>query len=231
MSSKPRIAVLLDENTSAGGTRYEASKAYFTAISDAGGLPFGVPFLHEVVDVVIRDFDGLMCVGGRFAYPENWYVGAPSGSPPSERVSVERRLVEGYLECDKPTLGICAGMQLLGCINGCRMTANVQTAVPNALQHDARGSSHEVALLAGSRLANFTGASSMIVNSLHREAIVQVSPTVVATARASDGVIEAIEVRRKTFALGLQWHQEHFAGTDHPGNGVFRGFIAACRQR
>src|SRR5207253_2215436 len=40
---RPRIAVLLDENTSTGGTRYEAAKGYFGGVSRAGGLPFGVP--------------------------------------------------------------------------------------------------------------------------------------------------------------------------------------------
>src|SRR5262249_3724550 len=41
MSHKPRIAVILDENTSVDGTRYEATKGLFSAIRDAGGLPFG----------------------------------------------------------------------------------------------------------------------------------------------------------------------------------------------
>jgi len=45
---KPRI---LDEKTSTGGTRYEAAKGYFRGIRDAGGLPFGIAYLPEVVDV------------------------------------------------------------------------------------------------------------------------------------------------------------------------------------
>ena len=46
---RPRIAIILDENTSADASRYEASKGYFTAIRDAGGLPFGIPYLPEIV--------------------------------------------------------------------------------------------------------------------------------------------------------------------------------------
>jgi len=30
------------------------------------------------------------------------------------------------------------------------------------------------------------------------------------------------------FAIGLQWHQERFASSEHPGNRVFRGLIEAC---
>ena len=65
MKSKPRIAVILDENTSGDRSRYEASKGLFSAIRDAGGLPFGIPYLPEIVGTVIEEFDGLVCaVGG-----------------------------------------------------------------------------------------------------------------------------------------------------------------------
>nr|QQZ50583.1 gamma-glutamyl-gamma-aminobutyrate hydrolase family protein [Phenylobacterium glaciei] len=49
-----------------------------------------------------------------------------------------------------------------------------------------------------------------------------------AVAHAPDGVIEAVELEGSGFALGLQWHQELFAGTDHPGNRIFAGFVSAC---
>lgn len=74
-SAKPRIAVILDENTSGGGRRNEASKGYFEGIANAGGLPFGVPYLAEMVDVVLSDFDGVLSVGGRFSYPSHWNYG------------------------------------------------------------------------------------------------------------------------------------------------------------
>jgi putative glutamine amidotransferase len=229
MKSKPRIAVILDENTSGDASRYEASKGYFRAIRDAGGLPFGIPYLPEMIDVVVEDFDGLLCVGGRFAYPDDWYVqGETSKAPKSERYDIERAIVEGYLARDKPILGICAGMQLLACLNGCRLWSDVQAAVPNALHHDKRGYQHEIALVPGSRLVGLVEQPAMLVNTFHREAIGELSNSVVASAHAGDGVIEAIEIPSRAFALGLQWHQELFAGTDHPGNRVFRGLIEAC---
>src|SRR5690349_18027539 len=93
---KPRIAIILDENTSTGGTRYEAAKGYFRGVGKAGGLPFGIPYLPEVVDIVVNEFDGLVSVGGRFAYPDDWYIsGEISKAPHSERLEVERAIVEG----------------------------------------------------------------------------------------------------------------------------------------
>ena len=49
MTMRPRIAVIMDENTSGDGRRYEVSKAYFQAIRDAAieaieapGHPFAI---------------------------------------------------------------------------------------------------------------------------------------------------------------------------------------------
>lgn len=229
MARKPRIAVILDENTSGDASRYELSKGCFTAIRDAGGLPFGIAYLPELVAIVFEEFDGLLCTGGRFAYPVEWYLGdQPSRAPPSERFDIERKMIEGYLERDKPVLGLCAGMQLLAGVHGCRLWSDVQQYAPTVAEHDKNDHQHPVSILPNSKLADLVGASRLLVNTSHREAIGEVSQSVLVSARSDDGVIEAIEVPDRLFALGLQWHQERYAGSDHPGNGVFRGFIEAC---
>ncbi|MDK4715875.1 gamma-glutamyl-gamma-aminobutyrate hydrolase family protein [Rhizobium sp. CNPSo 4039] len=226
---QPRIAIILDENTSTGGTRYEAAKGYFRGVSKAGGLPFGIPYLPEIVDIVLNEFDGLVSVGGRFAYPDDWYIaGEISKAPPSERLEVERAIVEGFLERDKPILGICAGMQMLACLNGCRLTPDLRASFPTANEHDKRDHLHAVEIVPESRLAKIIGKSRIEVNTFHREAIAQLSPAVLASAYAEDGIVEAIEVVSRSFAIGLQWHQELFVDTNHPGNAVFRGLVEAA---
>lgn len=45
---RPLIAVIMDENTGAGGDRYDMSKHYFEAIARAGGIPYGIPILAEL---------------------------------------------------------------------------------------------------------------------------------------------------------------------------------------
>jgi putative glutamine amidotransferase len=228
--SKPRIAVLLDENTSSGGTRYEAAKGYFRGISDAGGLPFGIPYLPEIVGHVLADFDGYVSVGGRFAYPDAWYEGDQSSkASPSERLEVERALIEGFLSSDKPLLGICAGMQMMACLNGCRLTPDVQASIPNVLPHDRRDYTHPVTIAPDTLLSRLLGTNSASVNTFHREAVAILSDRVVVSARAPDGVVEAIEIPTHRFAIGIQWHQELFIGQNHPGNAVFRGLVEAAR--
>ena len=226
MTKRPRIAVILDENTSGGGRRYEASKAYFQAIRDAGGLPFGVPYFPEIVSPVLTEFDAVLSCGGRFAYPDSWYLpGRRSKAPPSERFEVERAIVMGCLERRKPILGVCAGMQMIACLNGSRLTPDLRADNPDALDHDSPNL-HWVTLVGGSRLRAVVGAPSLLVNSFHREAIAEVGGGVQAAAHASDGTVEAIEAPDHPFAIGLQWHQELLSG--EPGDAVFRGLVSAC---
>lgn len=228
-AARPRIAVILDENTSGDGRRYEAAKGYFNGVRDAGGLPFGIPYFAEMVDVVLGEFDGVLAVGGRFAYPAHWYLdGAGSKAPPSARLEIEQAIVRGCLERSIPVLGICAGMQMIAGLNGCRLTPDLRSSHPRALEHDKRDFLHNVSLKKGSRIEGLVGARSMLVNSFHREAVVELTSTVEATAHADDGIVEAIEVSGHPFALGIQWHQELLAGSDHPGNAVFKGLVAAC---
>lgn len=112
---QPRIAIILDENTSTGGTRYEAAKGYFRGVSKAGGIPFGIPYLPEVVDIILNEFDGLVSVGGRFAYPDDWYIsGEISKAPPSERLEVET--IEEYV---RRAVNVC-GMACLKMILAAR---------------------------------------------------------------------------------------------------------------
>jgi len=229
MTKRPRIAVILDENTSGDGRRYEASKAYFQAIRDAGGLPFGIPYFPEIVEPVLVDFEGVLSCGGRFAYPDSWYLpGRRSKAPPSERFEVERAIFTGCIERGKPILGICAGMQMIAGLNGSRLTPDLRADNPDALDHDNRETLHWVTLTDGSRLRAVVGEPTLLVNSLHREAIAELGGGVQAAAYASDGAIEAIEVPGHPFAIGLQWHQELLSGEGHPGDAIFRGLVRAC---
>ncbi|NIX77065.1 gamma-glutamyl-gamma-aminobutyrate hydrolase family protein [Microvirga terricola] len=230
MKAKPRIAIIMDENTSGDGTLYETTKAYFVAVHRAGGVPFGIPYFIDMVDSVVAEFDGFVSVGGRIQFPRDWYVGDESRYPSSERLEVEQALMRGFLDHDKPVLGICNGMQMLTCLHGGRMVHKIRETGAHILDHDNRGAVHSVSITPGTMLSRIVGAARMDVNSRHQEAIVEVSGQAVIAAKADDGVIEAVEIPSRRFALGLQWHQEAFARTEHPGNGVFKAFVEAARN-
>ncbi|UVF18028.1 gamma-glutamyl-gamma-aminobutyrate hydrolase family protein [Microvirga terrae] len=230
MPHLPRIAVIMDENTSVDGTRYDMTKAYFVAIQRAGGLPFGIPYVPEMIEPVIDGFDGFLSVGGRFAFPDSWFVdGQVSKAPRSERLDIEIALMRGFLERDKPVLGICNGMQVLAALHGCRLSPDLRTLGPDIMDHDRRGTVHKVAIEQGTLLSRIVGQTELTVNTFHREAVVTLSDRTVASARAEDEIIEAIEIPDRRFAIGVQWHQELFAAQDHPGNRLFEAFVHATR--
>lgn len=231
MNRKPRIAVIMDENTSVDGTRYDMPKAYFVAVQRAGGLPFGIPYVPEMTGPVVEEFDGFLSVGGRIAFPDHWYIdGEMSRSPASERLEVEVALMRGFLERDKPVLGICNGMQVLAALHGCRLSPDVRSLGPHVMEHDRSGHFHAVAIRPDTALSRILRQDEIAVNTFHREAVVVLSDEVVASAHAEDGIVEAIEVPSRRFAIGVQWHPEAFATQDHPGNRLFDAFVQAAQQ-
>ncbi|WP_243367886.1 gamma-glutamyl-gamma-aminobutyrate hydrolase family protein [Microvirga solisilvae] len=231
MPNKPRIAVIMDENTSVDGTRYDMTKNYFIAIHGAGGMPFGIPYHMDMVENVVDEFDGFVNVGGRFAFPDEWFIdGQVSKAPESERLAVELALMRSFLERDKPVLGICNGMQVLAGLHGCRLSPDVRAMGSHIMEHDKRGHLHPVAIKEDTLLSRIVGQRELTVNTFHREAVVELSKDVIASAYAEDGVIEAVEIPSYRFALGVQWHQEAFTRQEHPGNPIFRAFIQAAER-
>ena len=86
---------------------------------------------------------------------------------------------------------------------------------------------HPVATEPGSRLAELVSFSEIMVNSGHHQGIKDLAPLLIATAKAPDGLVEAVEHRSATFALGVQWHPEGLAAEPH-ARALFAGFIMAA---
>jgi putative glutamine amidotransferase len=79
-------------------------------------------------------------------------------------------------------------------------------------------------------LARIVGASSIVVNSLHEQAIDRLGEGLVVEATAEDGTVEAVRVTTAAaFALGVQFHPEWHFATDAPSRAIFRAFGDACR--
>src|SRR5207302_8996309 len=70
----------------------------------------------------------------------------------------------------------------------------------------------EVTIAAGSRLAEIVEGERLGVNTFRHQVLDRPAPRVAVVARSveplGDGVIEAVEVRGRSFALGVQWHPE-----------------------
>lgn len=233
MTRPIRIGVTMDvctEGSFSTREHYALRTHYFKAIAAGGCIPYGIPHERASIPAYLDDIDGLLVPGGGFASPESWYEtrGAELPYKPSSRLEFDLAIIEQALHRDIPILGICAGMQLLGGLTGCKMTHNVHERYTTDIDHmkgaPAEEYCHDIHIVAGTILASIYACDTARVNSAHREAVICCPEGVVISAYAPDSVIEAIELPDKRFALGVQWHPEFF--DDDP---VICAFIRAAK--
>ena len=112
-----------------------------------------------------------------------------------------------------PLFAICFGMQVLNVSRGGTLIQDIRSQVPDAIKHEQGvprdRPSHRVRLLGEHKLSSIAGTLDAMVNSHHHQAIESVGANLVATAWATDGVIEALEdPRPDRFVMAVQWHPE-----------------------
>jgi putative glutamine amidotransferase len=141
--------------------------------------------------------------------------------PEPERDRYEIPLMQEAVAKDMPVLGICRGCQVMNVALGGRLILDIPIEVPQSVQHHCgpapghASGRHAIDLKAGTRLHSALGLHSksgtVECNSRHHQSVrpeLGMPTTVVATA-PDDGVVEAIEVPGRRWALGVQWHPEH----------------------
>jgi putative glutamine amidotransferase len=233
--SRPRIGVTLDADE--GGRRYELPRAYAEAVLAAGGLPILLPHAAEAAGAYLALLDGLVVTGGAFDVPPELYGEArrpECGPTKPERTAFERNLLEGALAARLPVLGVCGGMQLLNVVRGGTLHQDLarDAGISGHEQPPPKDvPSHAVAVAPGSLLAAVVGAGDLRVNSTHHQAVKDVGTGVLVSARAPDGVVEAIELPDLRFALGVQWHPEAVLRHEPRHAALYRGLVAAAGDR
>ncbi len=183
---------------------------YAEKVSMAGGLPV---LLSDAADpeALVERLDGLLLSGGTDVAPDRY--GATPGphlwplSP--ERDEFELALVRAAIGRRLPILGSCRGIQLLNVHFGGTLIAHLPPDSGEA--HSSKAypryvGRHEVIMEPGSTMADLYGSSAM-VNSYHHQGLDRVGEGLIATARARDGVVEAVE-HADLPIIGVQWHPE-----------------------
>lgn len=65
---------------------------------------------------------------------------------------------------------------------------------------------------------------------MHHQAVNRIGASLKVTARAEDGVVEALEDPSASFAIGVEWHPEHMLDTDQSSLELFEAFVQACAE-
>ena len=235
---RPVIALLLDyqqQGTFSSRPHYALRTAYFDAIWKAGGLPVAVPYIDGSVTGLFKLCDGLLTPGGNYPFPSTWYGERADISPPHPRFQFECEITKAAFKADVPVLGICAGMQVMAGIHGATFYPDLHretdTAIDHLNQRPAEETAHGISIDTTSQLHRILGTDKIHVNSAHKEAIKYVPDTITVSARATDGVIEAIEIPGSRFAIGVQWHPEFFINPDDTDFLIFKAFVQTAQAK
>lgn len=183
---------------------------YADAVSRSGHVAVVIPRFgtDAQFDALVAKLDVLILTGGEDIAPERYKT---ERSPRLGKVNVPRddfdfRLLAAARRRNLPVIGICRGCQLLNVAFGGTLWQDLPSEFTvTGVQH--RNVNHRISIDPTSRLAKVVGATNVIVNSYHHQAVKDLAPGFRIAARSPDGVVEAIECETYP-AIGLQFHPE-----------------------
>ena len=219
------------------------AEGYYKSVVAAGGVPVIIPPVSDP-DVILNTLcrlDGLILSGGGDHNPL-WVGEQPSpklGDVCGERDLPELLITQLAYNRQLPILGICRGIQTLAVALGGHVAQDISDIqeVKHSQSADRTTPTHTVTIEQDSTLYRLYQESSLpssleetggrlFVNSFHHQAVSDAGPKFRVVARATDGIIEAIESAEHKSILGVQWHPECLAD----GLPLFRWLVGEARS-
>jgi len=188
--------------------------SYVASVQRTGAVAVLLPVDPRAPRELLERIDALLLIGGADIDPSIYgALREPSTEATyPERDHFEVALLTRALERGLPVLGICRGMQILNVALGGTLVQNLVAADGRHPHRRAlgsfRGTEHMVVLTPGSLAARAVGEELHTVHCHHHQAVDRVGEGLLVSARADDGVIEAIEATDGSWTLGVQWHPE-----------------------
>lgn len=215
----------------------EFSDVVFASVRKGGGrvcfIDASTP--HRLPEVALDEIDGLLVLGGSDADPICY--GQPRKAETMYGINLaadryELELLRRAEAQDLPVLGICRGMQLMNILHGGDL---IQEIGSGTVHYDAANHTpmvfHSVEFEPGSRVYGVYKGRTLSVRSGHHQAVGRVGDGLAVTARAGDGIVEAIEVVGRQWMMGVQWHPEDPAAPARDLDLLMSDFINVARQR
>jgi putative glutamine amidotransferase len=222
-----------------GGEVQHATPARYGSalMGAAGALPVLLPPVGEGLLEILDRIDGLLLSGSPSNVEPRHYGVSESATPDwhdPHRDGTTLPLARAAIARGMPVLAICRGIQELNVALGGTLHQQVH-GLADRMDHRAGPGTpeqqfrmkHPVTL--SGQLARIVGATRIMVNSLHGQAIDRPADGLVVEAVAEDGTVEAVRVAHAPgWAFGVQFHPEWHFATDAPSRAIFRAFGDAC---
>ena len=244
MARAPLIGVTTSITVGKNPERAYVNSAYLLAVQEAGGIPVPIPPQLEPTarEELFARCDGFLLTGGGDLDP------AAFNEPPHptlyevapQRDRLEFALVHRAVDARRPLLAVCRGIQVLNVALGGSLYQDVGTDPGTQIQHQQEQDgkprdepTHPVKVVAGSRLAHVLGATELLVNSMHHQAVKAPGKGLVPVAFAPDMLVEGVEwedAETDRFLLGVQWHPEELTRKDPTARRLFGLLVEASRK-
>jgi putative glutamine amidotransferase len=231
---------MTDRPATIGVTRCSKLDDYLASVEQAGARP-RILEVTESPRKVLAEVDGVLLTGGGDVdpvfYGEDRHPLTHDAEPGRDEFEID--LARRAMSAGVPLLAICRGAQVLNVAAGGTLVQDIPSAVDRDLGHSIAEPKdqpcHEIDIVTGTRLSAVLGermdaGCSCRVNSRHHQSVGRPGEGLIVSARASDGVIEAIEKPDAAFCIGVQWHPENFwqSGEFSP---LFEALVRAARSR
>ncbi len=236
MKTKPVIGIAMSmlkdsSGVFAGYERAYVNDDYISSVYSNGGIPLTLPILeHEdILEFYANSIDALILTGGHDVNPHLYHeeIDPKTGDIYPRRDSFDMALVKKMEERKKPILGICRGFQLLNVIYGGSLLQDLSLSKNKLIKHWQDQDCHmgvQYVYFSGDNFFTRLYGEKYFVNSWHHQVLKDVAPNFEICGRTSDGVVEAIEDKKRSI-LAVQWHPEMMNKYDKNEKNIFSEFI------
>jgi putative glutamine amidotransferase len=236
--ARPRIGITM--RIESDTDRFYLSRHYSEAVEAAGGAPVHIPLIPhaEFIGAAVGGLDGILLPGSDSDVDPLRYDRDPHpklGCVQPEKDETDLLALEEIERLKMPLFAICYGVQILNVSRGGTLIQDIESQWPAAIKHEQGAPrdrhSHAVRMLPDSLLARLAQSGDTKVNSHHHQAIETLGRELIATAWASDGLLEAVEdPRSDRFVMGVQWHPELGWERDQLSRTLFRYFVDEAKS-
>ena len=242
--SRPRVGVPWRTAAEEAANQRAKIDKYLHAVERAGGEAVLLSLSSET-DALKREaeeLDALLLTGSPADVDPSHYGAKRHPAAADADAARERTdfaLLEHALAARKPVLAICYGIQSLNVFLGGSLIQDIPTELGTKICHspeedelpgggEAPDAMHGASLDPG-RVFTLSGAARAEVNSSHHQSVLEPGRGLRITARAPDGVVEAVEwTDNSKWVVGVQWHPERMPA-DPLAQSLFRELVAAAR--